>query len=165
MRRATAVDIDALERIETAADDIVKDLLGVDDWGAVTSGPARASMPGFILVAADDESDAAVGFAHVVERPDSVHLDQLSVLPTHARRGLGRALLMAAMSEAAERGGTRMTLVTYADVPWNAPFYRTCGFVEDSTDSALARSLLLTESEAELARYGRRVPMVAELST
>ena len=79
--------------------------------------------------------------------------------------GLGRALLMAAMSEAAERGGTRMTLVTYADVPWNAPFYRTCGFVEDGTDSALARSLLLTESEAELARYGRRVPMVAELST
>jgi GNAT superfamily N-acetyltransferase len=165
VRRATAVDIDALERIETAADHIVKDLLGVDDWGAVTSGAARASMPGFILVATDDASDTAVGFAHVVERPDSTHLDQLSVLPSHARRGLGRALVSAAMSEAAERGGRRMTLVTYADVPWNAPFYRSCGFVEDSTDSALVSSLLLSESEAELARYGRRVLMVAELST
>jgi 4-diphosphocytidyl-2-C-methyl-D-erythritol kinase len=69
-----------------------------------------------------------VGFARVSELSGYAHLDELDVLPSHGRQGVGSALLAAVCSWARERGYPAVTLRTFQDVPWNGPFYRARGF-------------------------------------
>lgn len=57
-----------------------------------------------------------------------VHIEQVSVRPDHGRRGVGRALLDYAATRARSEGAPALTLTTFAEVPWNAPYYRRCGF-------------------------------------
>ena len=121
-------------------------------------------MPGFVLVTGEALDDVPVGFVHVLEVDGLAHLEQLAVRLASGRRGHGRALVEAAKVEAARRGYRRISLRTYADVPWNAPFYTTCGFVESEPDHAFLRELQRRETAVGLDRYGRRVPMTAGTS-
>src|SRR5206468_2105133 len=73
--------------------------------------------------------DPVVGFAHVEELDGAAHLTGLSVLPGAMRRGHGTRLLEAACAWAAEHGHPALTLTTYADVPWNGPFFTARGFI------------------------------------
>ncbi len=73
-------------------------------------------------------SGECVGFARVERSGDRLHLAELDVLPEHGGRGLGRALVGAIERWASENGVVELTLTTYRDVPWNAPFYRRLGF-------------------------------------
>jgi hypothetical protein len=120
-------------------------------------------MPGFILVA-DSTETGIVGFAHVLVGNGHAHLEQLSVLPDRTRQGFGRALVEAAKHEAARGGLGYLTLRTYADVQWNAPFYSTCGFVETEPDTPFLRERAETETLLGLDRYGRRIQMSASLT-
>lgn len=79
------------------------------------------------------------------------------------RRGHGRALVAAAKGESRRRGRKRLTLRTFADVPWNAPFYASCGFVESTPDTDFLRDLLNVERQWGL-EYGRRVQMTCDLT-
>lgn len=108
--------------VEHFGDRMVPALLSKAPSGAERDGT------GFLLVAADDRR--LVGFAHVVPHGLHAHLEQLSVLPTYHRRGIGTTLVRAAMEEARWGGYDRMSLSTYRDVPWNGPFYAALGFVE-----------------------------------
>ncbi|WP_370446193.1 GNAT family N-acetyltransferase [Cryobacterium sp. Y57] len=90
-------------------------------------------------------------------------MEQLSVAPGDARKGWGRALVEAAKIQAQKRGYHRISLRTYADVPWNAPFYASAGFVEEEPATQFHRSLVGIEGELGLDRYGRRVQMVAHV--
>ena len=163
IRFATEQDIDALERIENAADQLFLTTFQPDDWSPAPSGRWRAEQRGFILVAAEDEGSEAVGFVHVLDLPGGSHLEQVAVHPDAARRGHGRALVLAALTEAAGRGSERVTLRTYADLPWNAPFYSTVGFVESAPDTGLLRALVEVEERLGLQRYGRRIQMTASI--
>ncbi|MEU8658859.1 GNAT family N-acetyltransferase [Actinoplanes philippinensis] len=58
----------------------------------------------------------------------NVHVEQVSVDPRFSRRGIGRLLLDRAADYAVEVGAPALTLTTFADVAWNAPHYRRCGF-------------------------------------
>jgi GNAT superfamily N-acetyltransferase len=71
---------------------------------------------------------APVGFALVEPLGGEWHLEEMDVLPDHGRQGLGRALLDAACAWVVAQGGRTLTLTTFRDVPWNAPFYERCGF-------------------------------------
>jgi GNAT superfamily N-acetyltransferase len=137
---------------------VVGDLTGDPLASPAASGHDRATEPGFILVA----GDPAIGFAHVRELESHAHLDQLSVHPDHTRRGVGAALVEAAAARAAVKGHGSLTLTTYADIPWNAPFYARHGFVEFADDDPrTAAQLAISEHEEELGlgRHGRRVWM------
>jgi GNAT superfamily N-acetyltransferase len=57
-----------------------------------------------------------------------LHVEQVSVHPRCARRGIGRSLLQRAAAHAVATGSPALTLTTFAHVPWNAPYYRRCGF-------------------------------------
>lgn len=88
----------------------------------------RANQDGRLWVAVNAEGEA-VGFALVAELGLFAHLEELSVLPEHGRKGLGSALLEAVCEWAFTRGFSAVTLSTFRDVPWNAPFYAHRGFV------------------------------------
>ncbi len=89
---------------------------------------SQRDLTGQLLVAELDRR--VVAFAHVVEVDGEAHLEQLSVVPEHGRRGIGGALVRAALVEADWSGRRVMTLCTYRDVPWNGPFYAKLGFME-----------------------------------
>ena len=48
----------------------------------------------------------------------------------HARRGIGAALLDHVGRWAVSRGLDALTLTTFRDIPWNAPYYHRLGFHE-----------------------------------
>jgi GNAT superfamily N-acetyltransferase len=75
-----------------------------------------------------DEADVPVAYLLVEVVDGNGHIEQVSVHPDLARRGLGRTLLDAADRWAARCGLSALTLTTYADVPWNAPYYARLGF-------------------------------------
>lgn len=74
-----------------------------------------------ILVA----GDPPVGFAGLVRLDGGLHLEQISVDAAHGRRGIGTRLLQAVLAR-----GEPLTLVTFRDIPWNAPWYARHGFTE-----------------------------------
>ncbi|WP_234401573.1 GNAT family N-acetyltransferase [Thermobifida halotolerans] len=71
-----------------------------------------------------------VGLAALTVLDGDAHLEQIAVRPDHGRRGIGTALLEAACAEARRLGHRRITLTTFRDLPWNAPWYARHGFAE-----------------------------------
>lgn len=163
IRFATSADEASIEAIENDADRILIDWLSPDQWPPAPSGASRASENGYLVIAEESSSHTVVGFVHVLEVDGLAHLEQLSVAPEHGRHGYGRLLLNAALDEARERGYDRVSLRTYADVPWNAPFYARAGFVEVVAESVFHRGLNDVEEKLGLSDYGRRVQMTALL--
>jgi GNAT superfamily N-acetyltransferase len=152
-----------IETIENAADQLLIDRLMPDVWEPAASGESRAAEPGYSLVAEATDTGTVIGFVHVLETDQIAHLEQLSVLPEHGRRGCGRMLVEAAKAEARDRGHHWMSLRTYADVPWNAPFYARIGFTETEPATDFHRHLVEVEDRLGLSRYGRRIQMTAAL--
>jgi GNAT superfamily N-acetyltransferase len=58
----------------------------------------------------------------------NLHIEQVSVHPDFARRGVGRALIDHLAELAAADGIPALTLTTFVHVAWNAPYYLRCGF-------------------------------------
>lgn len=171
-RPAEPRDLPRLREIEQAADHRFADVFGAaPDWPEPPTGAARAGQPGFLVVV----GQPAVGFAHVLElrpgRAGHAHLEQLAVHPDAGGRGLGTMLLVGAMGEALDRGHEQLTLSTFADVPWNGPWYARHGFTELVTDLPGHAPLLhelaqvvAAESRLGLGRYGRRALMARRLT-
>ncbi len=94
----------------------------------------------------------------------SLHLEELDVLPAYGRQGIGTRLVRTLCDGARDRGIAAVTLCTFRDVPWNAPFYQRLGFRilhEDELTPWLAARV----QEEELAGLSRelRVAMRLEL--
>jgi GNAT superfamily N-acetyltransferase len=129
IRRALNQDLDALPAIELAA---ARMLVGYAPESVLTETTGRAELEaslrvGLLWVAVSD--DGPVGFAHVLLlEPGGVHLEELDVHPDHGRQGNGRRLVAAVCDWAASAGMRFVTLSTFREPPWNAPFYRKLGF-------------------------------------
>jgi len=125
---------------------------------------AAAQRAGLLWVALEP-AGAPVGFAVASIRGRRAHLDELDVLPGHGRRGIGTALIEAVEDHALDSGCVEITLTTFRDVPWNAPFYARLGFEEipeQELDAELSRRLSF-EAALGLGR-SRRVAMRKPLS-
>lgn len=112
------------------------------------------------LWVAVDASDAPVGFAIAHELDGQAYLHEIDVDPAHGGQGVGR-LLIAHISEwAVAQMYDRLMLSTFADVPWNAPYYRRLGFVgiDDADVGPGLREVRRTEQDAGL-NVARRVFM------
>lgn len=157
-RLATDADLAALPALEQAADSAFAGRFGRDLWGPPPTGAERAAS-GIVLAIGQP---TPLGFAHL--RPigaDHWHLEQLSVHPDAARRGVGTELLHATLGTALAQGARRLTLRTFADVPWNAPWYRRQGFTD--LDSPALAPVLDAERRAGLHRLGPRVTLARPL--
>jgi GNAT superfamily N-acetyltransferase len=100
-----------------------------------------------------------VGFVWVNEVDGIAHVEELAVVPKWMRQGIGGRLLERAADWAAGQGYPAITLITFADVPWNAPFYRARGFTEiDELTPGLA-ALRDRERALGLDDVGRRMVM------
>ena len=124
IRLARPEDLPALVDIEREAGELFRDIgmtaIAEDDPGSVAELTPYAEA-GRAWVAVDGDRPVAYLIAEVVD--GHAHVEQVSVRPSHARRGLGRALIDTLAGWAEARGLAALTLTTFADVPWNAPYY------------------------------------------
>jgi GNAT superfamily N-acetyltransferase len=107
----------------------------------------------------------AVGYVWVDEVDGLAHVHELAVIPKWMRQGIGSRLLERACSWARDHGYPAITLLTYADVPWNAPYYRGRGFVELAELTRGLAALRQHEIDLGLDAVGRRVAMRRDLAT
>ena len=77
------------------------------------------------------------------------HLHELDVRPEYGRRGIGTKLVSAVSDWSKNHGYDSVTLSTFRDVPWNAPFYERLGFVRMDEEDLPSEMLLLRKTEAE----------------
>lgn len=126
---------------------------------------ARYQRDGRAWVQIDDD-DRAIGYLIADLVDGMVHIEQVSVDPSAAGRGLGRGLIDHVMAWAAARGCAAVTLTTFAEVAWNAPYYERLGFrvlPADELGPGL-RQIRADEAEHGLDRWPR-VAMIREVDT
>ncbi|MFD7553623.1 MULTISPECIES: GNAT family N-acetyltransferase [unclassified Streptomyces] len=112
---------------------------------------------GLAWVAVDDEDAPPVAYL-IADRVDgALHVEQVSVHPDHARRAIGRALLEHLADHALLERVPALTLTTFAEVPWNAPYYERCGFrrLDDDALTPGLREIRARETEHGLDRWPR----------
>lgn len=129
IRPAHLDDLDLLEGVERSADKVFGERiesLGNRDVTVDAYHLRDALVDGRLWVAELD--GRIVGFAMVEDNGGAPHLQQVSVVPECQRQGIGRALVEEACAAARAAGAEAITLSTFRDVPWNAPFYERLGF-------------------------------------
>ncbi|MEU0159064.1 GNAT family N-acetyltransferase [Streptomyces sp. NPDC006261] len=101
--------------------------------------------------------DRPLGYVIADPVDGALHIEQISVDPVAARRGVGRSLIDRLAALALEQGFTALTLTTFSDVPWNAPYYLRIGFRvlhEDELTEGL-RTIRGEEAQHGLDRWPR----------
>lgn len=107
---------------------------------------------GQVWVAADHGPVAWVA----VEVVDGcAHVEQISVHPDFARRGIGALLLDHVDSWARDRGLEALTLTTFRTVPWNGPYYERLGFREPAVLTPGLANVVAQEAARGLDPSGR----------
>ena len=116
-------------------------------------------MAGTLWVA-DDGGPVAFLAARVED--ERLHIHELDVRQDRQGQGLGRRLLGHAADWARAQGLRTMSLTTFRNIPWNAPFYAAFGFREWPEEEAPAsvRQALANERARGLRE---RCAMVMEL--
>ncbi|MGH4026554.1 MAG: GNAT family N-acetyltransferase [Pseudonocardiaceae bacterium] len=159
IRAARSADLLALRDVERAAGAMFHDLgmtAVANDEPPSLAELATYQEDGRAWVVTDD-ADRPVAYLLVDIVDTNAYVEQVSVHPDHARRGLGKALLDTAAAWAQQRGLAALTLTTYSEVPWNAPYYRRLGFqvVPDAQLTEGLRRIREHEQERGLATWPR----------
>ena len=150
-------DVEGFGLVFLEANACGKPVVGGRSGGAVD---AIADGESGLLVAEDE--GWPVAFVMFRGAEGCAYVEQLDVLPSHERRGIGAALLDAVAEAARERGWAALTLSTFRDVPFNAPYYRRLGFAEVS-ELTPGMAQIRREHEARGLDEARRVFMRREV--
>lgn len=159
--RAVRLDeLPILQDIERAAGQCFRDI-GMPEIAEDEPLPldelARYYHAGLAWVAASDTDDVPIAYL-IADRVDgNLHVEQVSVHPDSARRGIGRLLLDHLAAHARSEGTHALTLTTFTEVPWNAPYYARCGFqlMDDSTLTPGLRKIREREAARGMDRWPR----------
>lgn len=104
----------------------------VPDWLLTECSPAdnwRPHLAAGTLWVMEHEGEAIAFMAATIDAR-RLHIDEIDVTPGHQGQGIGRRLLEAAADWARAKGLSALSLTTFRNIPWNAPFYARVGFRE-----------------------------------
>jgi GNAT superfamily N-acetyltransferase len=93
-----------------------------DQWDA-------AQAAGLLWVAEDTET-GLIGFLAAERAGSGLYIEEVDVLMEYQQQGHGRRLMQVAIDWAQAQGLADVTLTTFTNIPWNAPFYASMGFVQ-----------------------------------
>jgi GNAT superfamily N-acetyltransferase len=146
-----AVAMPDIERSSGEAFRQITDLAWIAD-DSVTSQARHEELIGLGAAwVSRDASNVLTGFLTAEVRDDTLHIWQMSVRSDHQRKGIGRNLIQAAENWARSKQLVALTLTTFRDVPWNAPFYASCGFQDVNPNSyPMLNATLEAEQQAGL---------------
>jgi GNAT superfamily N-acetyltransferase len=140
LRLARLEDAGAMPAIERAAAAAFADEPAVDPARTRSEADfARLIRKGHSLVA--HVGEALAGFLVAERFSRELHIWEMDVAPAFQRRGIGAGLVraaqidarnsgIAAQIDARNSGIAALTLTTFRDLAWNAPFYARLGFEE-----------------------------------
>jgi GNAT superfamily N-acetyltransferase len=154
IRPARPDELAELIEIERAADQ----LFPLAGYGATPPPATEEELRSAAAVLVS--GDPPVGYARIEIVDGRAHLEGLSVRPRFMRQGRGSELVLAACEWAASHGHSEITLCTFAEVPWNGPFYCRLGFVELAELTPGLRALRDAERRLGLDAMGRRVVLI-----
>lgn len=130
IRPTTSDDVAALPALERAAGERFRDdpdLAWLAEGDVISAeqhlGYAERGLSWLALA-----NERPVGFLLAEAHPSSLFIVELSVDLAWQGNGIGRQLIARAADHARKVGLTSLTLTTFRDVPWNAPFYAKLGF-------------------------------------
>lgn len=150
VRLATPDDVALLPAIERSAGELFRTLPELE-WLAEGEPIPEARHRQWIALgtvwAAVDADDIPVGFLDAEVFGDALHVWEMSVHGRWQGQGLGRALLDTASGHARDVGLARLTLTTFRDVPWTAPYYARLGFACIDAESLCARLRAVLDDE------------------
>lgn len=181
IRLATSQDLPHIPGLEVAASQIFRSV-GMDAIADDTP-PSLESLEeyrqaGHIWVAISQLSTESAGgserlagyvLVHLLREQSasdlSVHIQQVTVAPGFTRQRIGAKLIQHVELWARDQGFRELSLTTFRDVPWNAPYYRRLGF-HDVDDEELQREknatlndIVATETGIEVLARWPRTPM------
>jgi predicted N-acetyltransferase YhbS len=103
-----------------------------------------------IVVAVDTDATTCVGFVMFEPQPARFYVQEVDVLSSHAGQRIGAALIEQVAQLALAQQITQLTLSTFREVPWNAPYYRRLGFRD--IEEADLDAALIARRAAHIAR-------------
>lgn len=136
VRLAVESDLPLLPDIERSAAQAFRKL-GMDRISDEPPSPVafhRDVLEKGVLWVAEKPPALLVGFLAMTRVDGEAHIKEISVAEDHARQGVGRELMAAAIDWARREGFPSVTLTTFQAVAMNGPFYRSLGFREMPAD-------------------------------
>ncbi|KAK4503866.1 hypothetical protein PRZ48_004781 [Zasmidium cellare] len=160
LRPGTADDFEAIDRIGITAVRRYDGILELSNLKNVV-GLSKEKLQqwlddGKVFVVEDtSKGNEPVGFASAFPKDDVLYVNEVVVDLACQGKGVGGLLMKAILDWARDRkqneGKTsKVSLMTYAEVPWNAPWYRKFGFKD--VDAAT-----IGPKHAEKMKYDREV--------
>jgi len=134
IRPATQADFDTLPVIEMdAGQELAK--FGLQSVADMPASPPEyyKQLPGLSVVFLACTGEQVVGFVICLVVDGQAHLKELSVMRCHMKKGIGRRLVATSIEWAKAKNFQWLTLTTYRDIPFNAPFYLSLGFTSFET--------------------------------
>lgn len=127
IRFASLKDIDLLAHIEVSAASRYPPARIPQPHDSLPEAMLLEALKNKLLFCAE-ANQQVVGFAACHRYKHNLHLDEISVLPEYGQQGIGTQLVNQVLETAISNGLKACTLTTFADLPWNAPFYQKLGF-------------------------------------
>ncbi|MER5179419.1 GNAT family N-acetyltransferase [Streptomyces sp. NPDC002896] len=161
IRLAAPAELPALQDIERAAGEPFRALgmaVVADDEPPAVEMLERFRRAGRAWVAVDGQGEGdPVAYLLSATVDGAEYIEQVSVHPRAARRGVGRLLIEHTAERARAEGLATLTLSTFADVPWNAPYYARLGFriMDEAELTPGLRKIRAAEAEYGLDRWPR----------
>lgn len=161
IRTGTEADYALLPELEARSDATYLSLPGFEALMGqpnITGATGPDTDPGAVLFMA--ETDAPIGFVYAHDLDDCSFIVQIAVVPEAQGLGAGSALLAALMDAARKAGKRGVTLTTYVNVPWNAPYYGRRGFrILDTAETGPGLRAYLAKDVARWSDFGERCAM------
>ena len=150
VREAREDDLELLPAIQIAAGAAFREIgMAAIADSAPLSGDALVAYQraGRAWVAVSG-GDIPIGFIVVDLIDGRAHIEQVSVHPDYARRGVGGMLINHVDRWAGEQGIDALTLTTFRAVPWNGPYYARLGFRDMAPGEITAGLAAVLDDEA-----------------
>ena len=157
-------------RVRPAQPEDLAELAEIDDRSESLFRVAGYELPSFapspdgpVVQSVYVIGEPPVGFIELAEVDGEAYVNEVAVLPSHMRRGYGTQLMAAAARWAGERGYRGVTLTTFDEIPWNAPFYRRLGYVQVDVPGPGLAAIRAYEASVGLDDVGPRIAMRLDL--
>jgi GNAT superfamily N-acetyltransferase len=159
VRPSRAADAPSLPSVEISAGTAFLAVPGLE-WiagdGVMSVSRHSELIAGGGCWVAADKTGKISGFLAGEAFSDALHICELSVLSEAQGQGVGSALVKAAINWAEAKGKTAVTLSTFRDVAFNAPWYARMGFEELDQDSMTNRMAYVLSDEIAHGLPGER---------
>lgn len=159
IRLATSEDVPVIVQIATSAVakfGTIPELAHLAKGESFMTAKIQQSLEKGRIFLAEQHGDTPVGFLGAYQVDSALYIAEVSVSNDHNGKGIGGMLIEAVLQWARDRARAnnedeaRVSLTTYAEVPWNGPWYGKRGF-------KVVDAAIVGPKHVEKMRYDREV--------